>query len=568
MLATALALAALLIVLTRAGCAAMAGVPGVAGEPVASASSTLRDAGYTPTQEQASSDVVPEGHVIDTVVPEGGSDSDVVVIVSSGPGETARTPKPKRPSSGASSTTTSARPKAPAAAPVAPKRPAPSTTTAAVTPPPASSETAAEDAAVASDIRDQRTRVAAIEETLVAPGATSDSAVVADARAALEDIAGQDPITTASPCATAAQERWLASLNRALSGDLTPEAARALRAAADKAAAEASSCSTASSTATTADAGAATGPGLGAGKANPPGSAPRVAFAYKTMGGNGHARLADSTGRVVGIGRTYAGYLLYDKAGTLWLSSGGYDNSGDPTPGCNVRRFGDSSPAFYGAAVFSSMVQAGQVPASTPGNNLLCGPLSPARAGGVQDVWQDLIIRMPGRGAAASIVPDPSPASLDGYTDGEFVIWNGDVVAYSSAVDNTITSSDVPGVGSVSGEVTFVSPNGDMLVAKRGMENDPDEISLRRPDGSSQVIWPKSLRKKIAIHREQGQTTAISRDGKWVFVQAVPADTYTCMACSADLYRVDTSGTGRPVKVASDVVTLAVPPLPARRAGR
>ena len=555
-LATALALALLFILLTRPGCAATAGVPGVAGEPAASASSTLREAGYTPIQEAAPSDVVPKGHVIDTVVSDDGSGSDVVVIVSSGPGQTARAPKPRRPSGGTSSTTASAASKAPALAAPVPERPAASTTVVSVTPGPPQRETAAGDAAVASGIRDQRTQVAAIEGTLVAPGAASDSAVVADARAALEDIAGQTPVSSASSCATAAQERWLASLNRALSGVLTPEAARALTAAADKAAAEVTSCSSASSGGTDT---MAPSPNAIPAKANPPGSGPRVAFAYNTMS-DLRAHLADVHGKLVGVGRTRAGDLLYDKSGTLWLSSGGWNNSGEATPGCNVRRFGDAAPAYAWAAVLARLIESGEVPASTWGNNLLCGPLDPAPEGGVVDVWEELSVRMPRRVGAAVVTSAAEPSISDGQA-----IWNGDVVTYSLDVDSTVTSSAVPGVGTVPGEVTFVSPGGEMLVADRGMENDPDEISLRRPNGSSQVVWPRSLRKKIAIHRQQGQTTAISRDGNWIFVQAVPSGTYSCMACSADLYRVDTAGTGRPVKVASGVVTLAVPPLPAQR---
>ena len=713
MLATALALALLLILLTRAGCAAMAGVPGVAGEPAASASSTLRDAGYTPTQEQAPSDVVPKGHVIDTVVPDGGSESDVVVIVSSGPDQTARAPKPPRSSGGASSTTTSAAPKAPTTEPPPPERPATSTTVAAATPVPAPSETAAGDAAVASGIRDQRTQVAEIEGMLVAPGAASDSAVVADARAALEDIAAQAPVASASSCATAAQERWLASLNRALAGDLTPEAARALTAAANKAAAEVNSCTSGSSGAGTVDAAPATpiaargevctprrsdaartavaafgashderavfpyrvpcivadvqpttqvldtqvvttwhwgqcaeacgdviftvnvgttaqrmcapdstdvrvrygqkrmwycsqgedldsydvdgsgdltysaqstkdlGPatlpamlasldlsardwgmpipspkvsGAAVGKANPPGSAPRVAFAYNIMGGDGHVRLADTRGKVVGVGRTYAGFLLYDRSGTLWLSSGGWDNSGESSQGCNVRRFGDSAPAYVWSTVRSNLIRTGQVPPGTPGNNLLCGPLSPALEGGVEDEWEDLTIRMSQRGTPPIVTPA-------GTSGDHLTLWNGETITYTRQVDGTVTSSDVPGVGAVEGEVTFVSPGGQMLIADRGMESDPDEITLRQPDGSLRVIWPRSLGKKIAVHRQEGQTTAISRDGKWAFVLS---GGWSCMACAGEVFRVSLAGNSAPVRVANEVVTLAVPPLPAK----
>jgi hypothetical protein len=289
----------------------------------------------------------------------------------------------------------------------------------------------------------------------------------------------------------------------------------------------------------------------------PPGSAPRVAFAFTTGWGEGGASVADSNGKVLGRTPAPVGDLVYDKSGVLWLSSGGWDNSGEPTSACAVRRFGDSSALFVGDDVLAGLIRSGRVAADTPGNNLLCGPLSPSPQGGVQDIWEDLVIRMPRRGGAVRVTRAPAGSST---ADG-VAIWNGEIVAYSRDANGAVESSRVPGVGTVPGEVTFVSPRGQMLVADRGGMEEPDEISLVEADGSSRVIWPRSLGKKIAVHRAQGQTTAISRDGKWVFVLS---GGYACMACTGDVYRVDLARGGPPKRVARDVVTLGVPPLPAK----
>lgn len=227
-----------------------------------------------------------------------------------------------------------------------------------------------------------------------------------------------------------------------------------------------------------------------------------------------------------------AASVAYDGSGALWVAKGQRSGRDTFVPGCDLWRTKPARAVIKHRQVAAKAAAEGLASRSAETHNLLCSPKT-ASSGGLSDTWY----------------PDP------GADDAVDV----DIPEGAQSASQVSVAAGASGSGSTSDtEDGIVVPTweGANLVIAESEPMGASSVTLKRPDGSSRVLWTEGAGLNV-------RSAQISRDGRWLFALAGDA----CGQCQADLYRAPlaegpagATENGGPTRILPRVQMFAVPP--------